>query len=73
MPVEDKHWKVNTQRRSVRLSREVVQSIVDKYYEGDIESIHSEILQALLVDMKFEPKVFEDLGKRVLKKTFRIR
>jgi len=43
---------------------EVVQSIVDKYYDdGDIESIHSEILQALLVDMKFEPKVFEDLGK----------
>ncbi len=43
---------------------EVVQSIVDKYYDdGDIESIHSEILQSLLVDMKFEPKVFEDLGK----------
>ncbi|MHB8930569.1 MAG: SEC-C metal-binding domain-containing protein, partial [Melioribacteraceae bacterium] len=31
--------------------------------DGDIESIHSEILQSLLVDMKFEPKVFEDLGK----------
>ena len=43
---------------------EVVQSIVDKYYDdGDIESIHSEVLQSLLVDMKFEPKVFEDLGK----------
>ncbi len=43
---------------------EVIQSIVDKYYdEGDIESIHSEVLQSLLVDMKFEPKVFEDLGK----------
>lgn len=43
---------------------EVIQSIVDKYYDaGDIESIHGEILQNLLVDMKFEPKVFEDLGK----------
>lgn len=43
---------------------EAVQSIVDKYYDdGDIDSIHNEILQTLLVDMKFEPKVFEDLGK----------
>jgi preprotein translocase subunit SecA len=43
---------------------EAVQSIVDKYYDdADIDSIHSEVLQTLLVDMKFEPKVFEDLGK----------
>ncbi len=43
---------------------ELVASIVEKYYdEGDIENLHSEILQSLLVDMKFEPKTFEDLGK----------
>ena len=47
---------------------EVVQSIVEKYYDdGDIESIHTEILQALLVDIKFEPKVFEELGKDGIK------
>lgn len=47
---------------------ELIASIVDKYYdEADIESIHDEILQALLVDIKFEPKVFEELGKDGIK------
>lgn len=43
---------------------EVIQSIVDKYYDdADIDSIQAEILQTLLVDIKFEPSIFESLGK----------
>ncbi|PKL83798.1 MAG: preprotein translocase subunit SecA [Ignavibacteriae bacterium HGW-Ignavibacteriae-3] len=43
---------------------EVVDSIVNKYYDnGDIDGIHSEVLQTLLVDLKFEPQAFEALGK----------
>ncbi len=43
---------------------EVVQEIVDKYYdEGDIESIHNEVLQNFLVDFKIEAETFEKLGK----------
>src|SRR3989339_2248511 len=47
---------------------EVVQEIVNKYYdEGDIESIHNEVLQNLLVDLKFEPAVWESLGQNGVK------
>ena len=43
---------------------EFVQSIVDKHYDdGNIEGIHSEVLQGLLVDFKFDPTTFEKLGK----------
>jgi preprotein translocase subunit SecA len=43
---------------------EYIQSVVNKYYdEGEIESIQSEILQALLVDIKLDTVTFEKLGK----------
>ncbi|MEW6701269.1 MAG: preprotein translocase subunit SecA [Bacteroidota bacterium] len=47
---------------------EFIQIIVDKYYdEGGIENIHNEMLQNLLIDMKFEPDTFEKLGKEGVK------
>lgn len=41
-----------------------IQSIVDKYYDdGNIEQIHDEMLQHLLVDFRIEPEAFQSLGK----------
>jgi preprotein translocase subunit SecA len=43
---------------------EMVESITEKYYdEGDIDGIHNEVMQNFLVDIKFEPEIFEKLGK----------
>ncbi len=43
---------------------EFVASIVEKYYdEANIDKIHEEILQNLLVDIKIDPSTFETLGK----------
>ena len=43
---------------------EMVESITTKYYdEGDIDGIHNEVMHNFLVDIKFEPEIFEKLGK----------
>lgn len=45
-----------------------VDSILDKYYEdGNIEKIHDDVLQYLLVDFRVEPEAYEKLGKDGLK------
>ncbi len=42
---------------------EFVTEIVNKHYdEGNIDAIHDEILQHLLVDVKIDPQTFQDLG-----------
>jgi len=47
---------------------ELVDSIIDKYYDdANIEKIHDEVLQFLLVDFRIEPEAFEKLGKDGLK------
>jgi preprotein translocase subunit SecA len=43
---------------------EFVREIVDKYYDdANIEQIHEELLQNLLVDFKIDPDQFQALGK----------
>ncbi len=43
---------------------EYVTELVNKYYdEGNIDAIHDEVLQHLLVDIRIEPQVFQDIGK----------
>jgi preprotein translocase subunit SecA len=47
---------------------EFVETLLDKYYEdANIEKIHDEVLQYLLVDFRVEPEAFEKLGKDGLK------
>ncbi len=47
---------------------EFVDSVLDKYYDdANIEKIHDEILQYLLVDFRVEPEAFEKLGKDGIK------
>jgi preprotein translocase subunit SecA len=43
---------------------EFINGIADKYYEeGNIEKIHEELLQGLLVDFKIDPETYGKLGK----------
>ena len=47
---------------------ELIDSVLDKYYDdANIEKIHDEILQYLLVDFRVEPEAFEKLGKDGIK------
>jgi preprotein translocase subunit SecA len=47
---------------------ESLTGIIEKYYdEGNIEKIHEELLQGLLVDFKIESETFLELGKDGLK------
>jgi len=47
---------------------EFINGIVDKYYDdGNVEKIHEELLQGLLVDFKIEFETFEKLGNDGLK------
>ncbi len=47
---------------------EYLQSLLDKHYEnGEIELIHDNLLQHLLVDFKIEPELFQQLGNDGLK------
>ncbi|MEW6507827.1 MAG: preprotein translocase subunit SecA [Bacteroidota bacterium] len=49
---------------------EFIDTVLDKYFEdANIEKIHDEILQYLLVDFRIEPEAFEKLGKDGLKET----
>ena len=43
---------------------EFIQSIVDKYYDDfNVDKIHEEILQNLLVDIKFDAQTLDQIGK----------
>jgi preprotein translocase subunit SecA len=47
---------------------EFIQNIVDKYYdEANIDQIHEDVLQNLLVDFRIQPEVFENMSKDDLK------
>lgn len=47
---------------------ELVESVIDKYYDdANIDKMHDDILQYLLVDFRVEPEAFEKLGKDGLK------
>jgi preprotein translocase subunit SecA len=47
---------------------EYVESILDKYYDDAlIDSIHEDLLQHLLVDVKIDPETYEKLGREGIK------
>jgi len=67
LPVEievEKRLGIKHKSEVFEYLNEFLNGIADKYYEeGNVEKIHEELLQGLLVDFKIDPETFLKLGK----------